>query len=158
MPHVQHSGYALQAYLTSRVINSWASGRVVGCGSDVLTQLAAMRDDFLLNEIPESSDTARLPQLFGIGKENRDFAALFIGQNPHGPGEILDHVMRQNADAEIVDHRLKHTEIVVHVERRFHVIGQQTLNKDLTGTYLGRIGPLTDQPVVFQIIQRLGVV
>ena len=53
--------------------------------------------------------------------------------------KVFGHVIRQYADAEIVEHTLEHAEIVVHRKEVWDVIGQQVLDQRGPGGDLDRI-------------------
>ena len=65
----------------------------------------APREDLLADEVAEGGNALRLPELLGIGKEDGDVVGLGIGKDPFQIGKVLDHIVRQNADADVRKNR-----------------------------------------------------
>ena len=115
-------------------------------------ELAAVFDDFLGHEIPECCDTLRLPEFLGVREEHWNLYGFHVRQNPDELWEVLDHVVGQNADPEIGEHRLQHTEVVVDRERRRNLVGQQLLNEPRSGAHLERGRVLADEAMLREIL------
>ena len=80
-------------------------------------KLAAMREDFILHEVPERLYPFGLAKFFGVGQKHRNFDAFDLWKNADDRWKILDDVIWQHSDPQIVDHRLQNTEIVIDRKR-----------------------------------------
>ena len=110
MPQVHHVRYAVYAWLKPDVHETLAN-----C---LFLNRFAVRDDFILNEIAKGGDPLGVAQFLGVGQKYGHFDRLHLGQDADKLWKVADQVIGQNANPEIIQHALKHAEVVVDGQER----------------------------------------
>ncbi len=118
--------------------------------------MAPRFSDLLGNEVPERGDSARLPQLLGIGEVDRHVMALHLRQDADEAGNVELHVAGQDADPETVQDALEDAEIGVHQQPVWHLVAEKLLDQRGASGDLDRAGVLADQAMRAELVELLG--
>mmetsp|Transcript_29234 Transcript_29234/g.56584 ORF Transcript_29234/g.56584 Transcript_29234/m.56584 type:complete len:233 (-) Transcript_29234:1262-1960(-) len=131
------------------------SGMRSAHGSEIFfcSQDFAVSDDLFLDKVAEGGDPLGLAQFLWIRQKNRHIGGLNFGQDVDESRIIEADIVRQDANAEVLQHPLEHAEIVVHRQQRSHIIGEQVLHEVRSGAHLRGIGVLADQPVFGEVFE-----